>query len=159
MLTDKYFYLSYKRIFSEEFYHDYNKVNRRLIRTFQIQVPDEIKEIVEFEEGEPMVLSYTEMYYFIKGFAEDLKKLTDGPALIRSKIRFLEARDWMRLERIIQERELKKVFNLDDKITEKELYVDTIHEVSDAELFHQHIVTIHWKKFDEIRCYIQELSE
>ncbi len=93
LLTDKDFYLSYGDIFSEDFYHDYNKLNRRLIHTFQIQIPEEIKEIVKFEEGEPVVLRFMEMYNFIRGFAGNLKTLKDGPFFIKRKIEIIEARD------------------------------------------------------------------
>lgn len=36
LLTDKHFYVYYEDIFSEEFYHDYNKLNRGLIENYNI---------------------------------------------------------------------------------------------------------------------------
>ena len=67
--------------FSEEIYHDYNKINEFLIKKYNIEVPPEIESIVGFEDGETTILNRESNCNFIETIARinftQIKSLTE----------------------------------------------------------------------------------
>ena len=76
LITDYLFYNRFLQQFSEEIYHDYNKLNRFLIEKYNIHIPQEIQSIVEFEEGEPKLLDRNSICKFIETISQiDFEKI------------------------------------------------------------------------------------
>lgn len=71
LVTDYLFYNKFLSRFSEDIYHDYNKLNEFLIRKYNIDIPSEIKQVVDFEDGEPVILDRDSVCEFID-FVADL---------------------------------------------------------------------------------------
>ena len=75
LITDYLFYNRYLRDFSDEIYHDYNKLNGFLIKKYNIDIPPEIREIVGDEKGKPKILTEDSICRFIEAIANiDLQK-------------------------------------------------------------------------------------
>lgn len=76
LVTDYLFYNKFLQGFSEEIYHDYNKLNRFLITKYNISIPLEIQSIVKFEEGNPKILDKDSICRFIDAISQiDFTKL------------------------------------------------------------------------------------
>lgn len=73
LISDYLFYNKYLKNFidkfSEEIYHDYNKINEFLIKKYNIEVPPEIESIVGFEDGKPQILNSESICKFIEAIA------------------------------------------------------------------------------------------
>ena len=65
LITDYLFYNKYLKGFSEELYHDYNKLNEYLIKKYNVELPSEITSEVGFEDGEPKILNRDSICKFI----------------------------------------------------------------------------------------------
>ncbi len=75
LITDYLFYNRYLREFSDEIYHDYNKLNEFLIKKYNIDIPPEIREMVGDEKGKPKILTEDSIGRFIEAIANiDLQK-------------------------------------------------------------------------------------
>lgn len=75
LITDYLFYNRYLREFSEEIYHDYNKLNEFLIKKYNIDIPPEIRKMVGYEKGKPKILTEDSICRFIEAIANiDLQK-------------------------------------------------------------------------------------
>ena len=75
LITDYLFYNRYLREFSDEIYHDYNKLNEFLIKKYNIDIPPEIREMVGDEKGKPKILTEDSICRFIEAIANiDLQK-------------------------------------------------------------------------------------
>lgn len=75
LITDYLFYNKYLREFSDEIYHDYNKLNESLIKKYNIDIPIEIRELVGNENGKPKILNENSICRFIEAIANiDLRK-------------------------------------------------------------------------------------
>lgn len=92
LVTDYLFYNKFLQDFSEEIYHDYNKLNRFLITKYNITIPPEIQSIVEFEDGKPKILDKDSICRFIDAIAqidfttlESLKNYLESCDLINEK--------------------------------------------------------------------------
>mgnify|MGYP007087033599 CR=1 FL=1 len=74
LISDYLFYNKYlKRFvesFSDEIYHDYNKLNKFLIEKYNVGIPEEIKSVVGFENGEPTILKKDSICSFIDAISE-----------------------------------------------------------------------------------------
>lgn len=74
LISDYLFYNKYlKRFienFTDEIYHDYDKTNQFLIDKYGIEIPEEIKDIVGFEQGEPNILDRESICDFIDAVSE-----------------------------------------------------------------------------------------
>ena len=74
-ITDYLFYNRYLREFSDEIYHDYNKLNEFLIKKYNIDITPEIREMVGDEKGKPKILTEDSIGRFIEAIANiDLQK-------------------------------------------------------------------------------------
>ncbi len=59
LVTDYLFYNKYLDYFSTpEIYDDYDYLNERLVKKYNVHIIDEVKEFVNFKEGETKILSY-----------------------------------------------------------------------------------------------------
>ena len=65
LLTDDLFYNKFLEQFSKEIYNDYDKINKALIEKYDLQVPNEIKEKVKFEDGSTQILDLENISKFI----------------------------------------------------------------------------------------------
>lgn len=65
LLTDDLFYNKFLKRFSEEIYHDYDKINKALIEKYDLKIPNEIKEKVKFEDGSTQILDLENICKFI----------------------------------------------------------------------------------------------
>ena len=75
LIIDYLFYNRYLREFSDEIYHDYNKLNEFLIKKYNIDIPPEIREMVGDEKGKPKILTEDSICRFIEAIANiDLQK-------------------------------------------------------------------------------------
>lgn len=74
LISDYLFYNKYlKRFvesFSDEIYHDYNKLNKFLIEKYNVEIPEKIKSVVGFENGEPTILKKDSICSFIDAISE-----------------------------------------------------------------------------------------
>ncbi len=83
LVTDYLFYNKYLDSFSEEIYHDYNKLNDFLIQKFNIDIPSEIKQVVGTEEGEPQIIDKEGICNFIEAVASlDITKIGEQEKLL-----------------------------------------------------------------------------
>lgn len=92
LVTDYLFYTKFLQGFSEEIYHDYNKLNKYLIEKYNIHIPPEIQSIVEFEDGKPQILDKDSLCKFIDAISqidfttlEALKDYLEGCDLVNEK--------------------------------------------------------------------------
>ena len=65
LLTDFLFYNKFLKEWDPLIYKDYNKLNEKLIKKYDIIIPEIIKDIVKFEDGKLTVLNEEELYKFI----------------------------------------------------------------------------------------------
>lgn len=65
LVTDYLFYNKFLKSFSPEIYEDYNKINERLIKKYNIDIPKEVEEKAKFEQGDLKVLDYDGVCKFI----------------------------------------------------------------------------------------------
>lgn len=73
LISDYLFYNKYLKNFidkfSEEIYHDYNKLNEFLMIKYHVQIPKEVESIVKFENGKPKILNSESICDFIEAIA------------------------------------------------------------------------------------------
>lgn len=69
LLTDKLFYGEYLTRFSPEIYKDYDKLNSRIIERYGIKLPEQIRDVVSYEKGDPVILDET-VFDFIEVAAD-----------------------------------------------------------------------------------------
>ena len=79
LISDYLFYNKYLKNFIDEFsdeiYHDYNKLNEVLIKKYNVEVPSEIESVVGLEAGEPINFDRESICRFIDAVAQiDLEK-------------------------------------------------------------------------------------
>lgn len=79
LISDYLFYNKYLKNFIDEFsdeiYHDYNKLNEVLIKKYNVEVPSEIESVVGLETGEPINFDRESICRFIDAVAQiDLEK-------------------------------------------------------------------------------------
>lgn len=65
LLTDFLFYNKFLKEWNSEIYEDYDKLNERLIKKYNIKIPSEIQKTVDFKSGKVSVLDEEELYKFI----------------------------------------------------------------------------------------------
>ena len=66
LLTDYIFYNKFLQGWSADIYDDYNKLNRAIVQRYGIIVPKEVKDIVQYADGTPKILSEDRLYQFIE---------------------------------------------------------------------------------------------
>ncbi len=68
LLTDYYFYNKFFKnfVWSPKLYDDYDRLNKKLTNDYTLDIPDEIKDIVQYQDGELEVLDYDALKNFIK---------------------------------------------------------------------------------------------
>ena len=85
LLTDYYFYNKFLEEWKPEIYSDYDKLNEELIKKYGIKLPEEIKDKVNFKDGELKILNKEMIYKFVE---------TVGKINIRGIITQKEKIDW-----------------------------------------------------------------
>ena len=67
LLTDYYFYQKYMTSieWSSDIYEDYNKLNQELIDQYELDIPEEIKDVVKFSDGPLKLLDRETLKQFI----------------------------------------------------------------------------------------------
>ena len=65
LVTDYLFYNKFLKTFSKEIYQDYDKINRRLMEEYNIDISDVVREKIQFLEGKPQILNFDEVCKFI----------------------------------------------------------------------------------------------
>ncbi len=66
LLTDHLFYNKFLQSWYPEIYDDYNKLNSAIIKKYEIAVPEEVRNVAQYEEGIPQILKEDELYRFIE---------------------------------------------------------------------------------------------
>ena len=66
LLTDYLFYNKFLERFSKEVYDDYDKINKTLIKKYNLQIPEKVKDKVKFTEGETKILNLENICKFIE---------------------------------------------------------------------------------------------
>lgn len=66
LLTDYLFYNKFLERFSKEIYDDYDKINKTLIKKYNLQIPEKVKDKVKFTEGETKILNLENICKFIE---------------------------------------------------------------------------------------------
>ena len=68
LLTDFFFYEKYLNNFEwkPDIYDDYDKLNKRLIDDYKVNIPDEISSIVKFKDEPLKILDYNSIKHFIE---------------------------------------------------------------------------------------------
>lgn len=68
LITDYLFYNKYLNNFEWEpdIYDDYDRLNKRLIEDFKVNIPDEISSVVQFKDEALKVLDYNSIKHFIE---------------------------------------------------------------------------------------------
>lgn len=78
LITDYLFYNKYLREFSKDIYDDYNKLNGFLIEKYGINILPELKGVVKFSNGEPVILKKDSICKFIEAVSRlDLRKIKE----------------------------------------------------------------------------------
>ena len=70
LLTD---YLFYNKLISEwkpEIYEDFDILNEKLIASYSLKIPEQIKDVVQYKNGELTVLNMDDVFSFINAFSE-----------------------------------------------------------------------------------------
>ena len=70
LLTD---YLFYNKLISEwkpEIYEDFDILNEKLIASYSLKIPEQIKDVVQYKNGELTVLNMDDVFTFINAFSE-----------------------------------------------------------------------------------------
>lgn len=71
LLTDYLFYNKYINFFSKDIYNDYDILNKKLIKKYDVKLPDKVKKYVFFKENmELKILSYSLIETFIKDVSD-----------------------------------------------------------------------------------------
>lgn len=65
LLTDYLFYNRFLDMFSEEIYEDYNKLNKIIVETYDLKIPNIIRGKVKFSQGIPKILNLDNILRFI----------------------------------------------------------------------------------------------
>lgn len=65
LLTDYYFYNKFLDEWKPGIYDDYDKLNEEMIKKYRIELPEEIKNKVNFRQGELVILDKEKIYKFI----------------------------------------------------------------------------------------------
>lgn len=66
LVTDYLFYNKFLEYFSKDIYDDYDKLNKELIRKFEVKLPNNITDKVNYIEGETKILDLNNTIDFIK---------------------------------------------------------------------------------------------
>lgn len=68
LITDYLFYNKFLKIpeFLPEIYDDYDKSNKLLIEKYKIDIPEEIKSVVQFKDGDLKILDFKSICEFIE---------------------------------------------------------------------------------------------
>lgn len=65
LVTDYLFYNKFLNSWNEHIYDDYDRLNERIIKKYNIVIPKELVEVVKTKDGELELLSEEEIYRFI----------------------------------------------------------------------------------------------
>lgn len=66
LVTDYIFYNKLLECFSKDIYNDYDILNKELQEKFDVKIPEEIKEVVFYKEGETKILELDSIIKFIE---------------------------------------------------------------------------------------------
>ena len=68
LVTDYLFYTKFLKNFewTPDIYDDYDRLNRLLIERYQIEIPEEIRSVVQFKDGQLKVLEFDSICSFIE---------------------------------------------------------------------------------------------
>ena len=66
LLTDYLFYNRFLMHCSPDIYEDYDKLNLSIIKKYEISIPDEVKKIVKYKNGNPKILDEKRIFKFIE---------------------------------------------------------------------------------------------
>lgn len=87
LATDYLFYNKFLTNWDVTIYEDYDKLNAALIQRYNIKVPEEIEETVQFEEGCPTILKLEELCSFINTVGKiNFKKITKKSENVQEQI-------------------------------------------------------------------------
>lgn len=70
LVTDYLFYRKFLDRWDKTIYDDYDKLNDRIIKKYQIEVPKVIEEKVKFKSGETSILNEEDLYKFINSVGQ-----------------------------------------------------------------------------------------
>ena len=71
VLLEVIFYNKYINFFSKDIYNDYDILNKKLIKKYDVKLPDKVKKYVFFKENmELKILSYSLIETFIKDVSD-----------------------------------------------------------------------------------------
>lgn len=65
LVTDYLFYNRFLNKWDTAIYDDYDKLNSRLMKKYEINLPEDVQKKVKFEAGEPRILNEDNLYKFI----------------------------------------------------------------------------------------------
>lgn len=66
LVTDYIFYNKFLEYFSKDIYNDYDILNKTLQKTFNVKIPESVKEKVFYKEGKTKILDLEKTIKFIK---------------------------------------------------------------------------------------------
>lgn len=66
LLTDKLFYNKFLKKWNKSIYDDYDKLNKKIIEKYEINVPKEIQKDIGYKEGKLDILDEKTLYEFIE---------------------------------------------------------------------------------------------
>ena len=67
LITDVKFYNELiKGRWTKEIYNDYDRINKKLVEKYNIEIPKEVQEYVSFKRGKLHVFTENEIYEFIE---------------------------------------------------------------------------------------------
>lgn len=70
LVTDYVFYNKFLECYSKDIYNDYDILNKRLQKRFNVEIPDYIKNRVFYKEGETKILNLEKVVKFIDTVSE-----------------------------------------------------------------------------------------
>lgn len=66
LLTDELFYNKYLKKWDRSIYDDYDKLNKKIIEKYEIDIPKEIQDKIGYKEGNLEILDENTLYNFIE---------------------------------------------------------------------------------------------